>query len=56
MNNFLKHIFMSIIGGLMAYIVVIIVSTIVNVPANDAVGWIALFMAGSFGITKLDRY
>lgn len=56
MNNFLKHSFMSFIGVLIAGIVVIMLSAILNEPVDNIVGWVALGIAGSASMTKLDRY
>lgn len=56
MNNFLKHTPMSFIGVSIAVIAVMVISVIINEPADNIVGWIALGIAGSAAITKSDRY
>ena len=56
MNNLVKHTFMSFIGASIAVIVVIVLSAILNEPADNIVGWVALGIAGAASMTKLDRY
>lgn len=56
MNNFLKHTLMSFIGVSIAAITVMVISAILNEPADNIVGWIALGIAGSAAMTKSDRY